>query len=118
MRANNEGGCAIESASTQASPAAPLIEVSIFHLAVLRAAVEGVPATTYLGSTGALANWIEETRLKGLIVSTAEPTELGQRVAAAVEIDGLPAGPAYLWPGDDALEAAAAAVMADQRVQA
>lgn len=94
------------------------IAISIFHLAVLRAAVEGVPFRTYFGSTMALREWVSETMALGLIDSPQSATELGQRVAAAVEIDGLPAGPAYLWPGDDALEAAAAAVMADQRVQA
>lgn len=102
------------SMSTKATPGA----ISIFHLAVLRAAVEGVPSRTYFGSTMALREWVSETMALGLIDSPQSATELGQRVAAAVEIDGLPAGPAYLWPGDDALEAAAAAVMAGQGVQA
>jgi hypothetical protein len=93
--------------------------ISIFHLAVLRAAVEGVPSRTYFGSTMALREWVAETKDLGLIDSPQYATELGQHVAAAVELDRLPAGPAYLWPGDEALEAAAAAaVIAIKGVQA
>ncbi|WP_395794795.1 hypothetical protein [Aquimonas sp.] len=93
--------------------------ISIFHLAVLRAAVESVPLRTYFGSTMALREWISETTALGLIDSLQSVTELGKRVAAAVEIDRLPSCPAYLWPGDEALEAAAAAAVIDiQGVQA
>jgi hypothetical protein len=97
--------------------AAPLIEVSILHLAVLRAAVEGVPASTYFGSLGALANWIEETRLKSLIVSTAEPTELGRRVAEFAGLRDLGPGRAYLWEGREAALAKAQEIINRERGQ-
>lgn len=72
-------------------------EVQIFHLAVLRAAVEGVRLSEYFGATGALDHWISETKEIELIDDNCRPTKLGLAVSDKIGLTQQERCRAYLW---------------------
>jgi len=90
-------------------------ETKIFHLAVLRAAMERCHLGKYFGSYAALKFWIESARIGGLIDADDAPTELGRDLAAALELSAQSPGRAYLWRGWDSLEARAHAFLASHQ---
>lgn len=78
------------------------IHLQIFHLAILRAAVEGKPIATYFGSTMALAYWLEETKALDLVVGdiNVEATQKGVDLYRQLRLNALPEGRATFWSLD------------------
>lgn len=79
-------------------------DITIFNLAVLRAAVERRDFGTYFGSTAALNFWIAKTIGLGLIDGTEIATDLGQKMAQHLNLSTHESGRAYLWRKAEELE--------------
>lgn len=62
--------------------------ISIFHLAILRAAKEGVALDAYVGSTSAMSYWLDSTREVGLIDPANGITEQGLALMAHLASSG------------------------------
>lgn len=81
-----------------------LNQLDLFHLAVLRSAVEGDENDSYFGSTANLRFWKEGAVALNLVsventrYYDVKATDLGTRLYIALDMKSLPKKRAYEWP--------------------
>lgn len=68
----------------------------LYELAILRAAVEGLPPGTYFGSHLALDHWTKAAERAGLTKGSSV-TELGMRIYARFKLGEQPKCRATFW---------------------
>lgn len=77
--------------------------ITVFNLAVLRAAAENQHPGTYFGSFASLKIWIAATRDLGWIDDDGRTTSRGKLIAEQLNLTKQDLARAYLWPNADLL---------------